>query len=157
MVVVTNIVFLDDFLKASVVKLGELGQVVHISNDVTQILFQEREVVLDSGIFFFGRPTATNLATSPRPSSFQATNDLIDFFLAGSDSSDNLSRLHPLEGPDLVEFALQLCDKSFLVIFIPRAPLRVWVLGCGSILVGCLKGSLQILVGDVVIEVFLQE
>lgn len=140
--VVTNIVFLDDFLEASVIELGELGQVVHIGDNVTQILLQEHEVVLGRDIFFFGRRITTRLTSPPRPSSFQATHDIIDFFLASSDPSDNLARLHSLEGPDLVKLGLQLCDEGLLVIFIPRASLRMWVVGCGSVLVGSLEGIL---------------
>lgn len=37
---------LDYLLKARVIELGELGQVMHIGNDITQILFQQLEIIL---------------------------------------------------------------------------------------------------------------
>lgn len=42
----TDIMLLDYFLKAGVVELGELGQVMHIGDDITQILFQQLEIIL---------------------------------------------------------------------------------------------------------------
>ena len=37
---------LDDLLEASIVQLGELGQVVHIGDDVAQILLEQLKVLL---------------------------------------------------------------------------------------------------------------
>lgn len=120
--VITDIMLFYDFLKARVIKLSELGQVMHVGYDVAQILLQEHEVVLGGNIVFFSCPN-TSLTTLSRPSPFQATNNLIDFFLAGLDPSHNLSGFHPLECPDLVELTLQLSNKRLFIVFIPRPPL----------------------------------
>jgi hypothetical protein len=39
-------VLLDDLLEARVVQLGELGEIVHIGDDVAQILLEQVKVLL---------------------------------------------------------------------------------------------------------------
>ncbi len=39
--------FLDDLLKACVVQLGELGQVMHIGNDVANIFLEQLKIFLE--------------------------------------------------------------------------------------------------------------
>lgn len=42
----THIMLLDDLLEACVVQLGELGQVMHVGDDVAQVLLQQVKVLL---------------------------------------------------------------------------------------------------------------
>jgi hypothetical protein len=43
-------VLLNDLLKARVVELGELGEVVHIRDDIAQVLLQQVKVLLDRAV-----------------------------------------------------------------------------------------------------------
>lgn len=42
----TYIMLLDDLLKAGIIELGELGKIVHIGYDITQVFLEQQEVVL---------------------------------------------------------------------------------------------------------------
>ena len=148
----THIVLLDDLLKASIVQLRELGQVMHIGNDITQVLLQQHKVILRRYILLFCR-SSISIPGRLRAPLIQAPDHKIDFLLTGFDPSYNLSGLDTLKSEDFVEFALQLCNKGFLVIFGPGSPVWVRVLRCRIILVGGFESVLKVVVGYVVVEI----
>lgn len=138
---------LDDLLKPSVVQLGKFCQVMHIRNDITQILLQELEIILRWPL----RSCAPSVPVQPaRLILVQSANNLIDFSFAGFDSPHDFTRLHSLEGEDLVQFRLELGNEGLLVVFGPwpsfwmRIPWR-W-LG----FVWSLKGVFQFIVEEIV-------
>ena len=142
----------DDLLKPSIIQLRELGQIMHIGNDVTQILFQQHEVVFRRYVLLFHRSNISTLCRL-RPPLVQARNHIIDFFLAGFDSSYYLSRLDSLEGEDFLELPFQYCNEGFLVIFCPASPLWVGVLRSRVVLVRGLEGVFEVVIGYVVVKV----
>lgn len=96
---------LDDLLEARVVQLRELGQVVHIGDDVAQVLLQQLEVVL-------GR--AVGGVVGPG-------HDIMHLLLRRSYAADDLVALDLGEGVDLVQLRLELLDKLLLLFFVPGA------------------------------------
>lgn len=104
----THIVLLDYLLKARVVQLRELGQIMHIGDDVTQNLLQHQEILI-------GRSTWPRTRPSTRPStslrlaltSTQLSDNFIHILITGLDPTDDLLALDLLEVEDLVELALQ--------------------------------------------------
>lgn len=145
---------LDNFLKPSIVQLRELGQIMHIGNNITQILFQKHEVILRRYIVLFRISNISSLCRL-RPPLIQASNHIIDFLLAGLDPSHYLSRLDPLEGKHLFELPFQFCDEGFLIIFRPESPLWVRMLRGRIVLVRGLESVFEVVVGDVVIKIVL--
>jgi hypothetical protein len=127
-------VLLDDLLEASVVELGELGQVVDIGDDVAQILLEQVKVFV-KGIVVVRR-VVLQLALG-------AGDGLVDLFVRGSYAADDLVALDTDEGVDLVELLLELLDKVLLRLFVPG--------------VVDAEGRLKALVVDVVEEPFLVE
>lgn len=49
---ISYVMFLDDLLKACIVELGELGQVVNIRDDIIDVRFQEHELLFGGSIMF---------------------------------------------------------------------------------------------------------
>lgn len=131
---IAYIVLLDDLLEAGIVELGELGQIMHVGNDVTQVLFEEQEILIAGRIF----------------SSLQARDYLVHFSSTGLDATDDLIPLELLEGEDLVELSLQQSDETLLIVLRPRFAIRLGILLRGRRDVLCLQGLLEIIVGDVV-------
>jgi len=99
-----HIVFLNDLGETSVIQLGELGQIVDIRNNVTQVLFQQFIILLSRGI----------VAASSR-----VGNDAVDFDLGSLNSLDDFLGSHLLEGENLVEFSFQLFDEAMFIIVGP--------------------------------------
>jgi hypothetical protein len=83
---------LDNLLEARVVELGEAGQIVHVGNDVAQVLLQQVESLL--GLF------------GERALLLRARNRIADLLLRRGDAPDNLLALDALERVDLVEFLI---------------------------------------------------
>jgi len=108
---------LDNLLKASVVQLGESAKIMHIGNDITQILIQQHEVFFQGGIWL---PFVL----------LCLRNDIVDLLLASLDPLHNLLALHLLECIDLVELSLQLPDEALLIVFSPVFPLGLGILLC---------------------------
>ena len=96
---------LDDLLEARVVQLGELGQVVHIGDDVAQVLLQQLELVLGRAVGGVGCPG----------------HDIVDLLLRGAYAADDLVALDLGEGVDLVQLRLELLDKLLLLFLVPGA------------------------------------
>ena len=88
-----------------------------------------------------------------RPPLVHSTNHIVDFLVTGFYSPHNLSRFHPLERKDFVEFAFELCNKRFLVVFGPWPPLWVSVLWGGITFVGGFESVFEVVIGYVVVIV----
>ena len=141
---------LDDLLKARVVELSELRQVMNIRDDIAQILFKKSELIfrwLVHGL------SANIITTLPRL--LQMADNFTNFLFTSLDSSYNLSRLHALECENLVQLSLELADERLFIIFCPWSSFRTWVLWGRFSFWWCLKGVFEIVVGDVIIvEIF---
>jgi hypothetical protein len=94
---------LDDLLEARVVQLRELGQVVHIGNDLAQILLEDVKVLLEVTTRSLLRPV----------------DGLGDLALRRCYAADDLLGLDALEGVDLVELLLELLDEALLRLLVP--------------------------------------
>jgi hypothetical protein len=103
----TYVVLLDDLLKTRVVELRELGEVVHIRDDVAQILFQQVKVLLD-------RVVSLTLGLLLR-----AGDGIPNLLLRRCYAPDNLLALDALEGVDLIELLLELLDEALLRLLVP--------------------------------------
>lgn len=103
----THIMLLDDLLKARVVELGELGQVMHVGDDVAQILLQQVKVLLN------------RVALLARRLLLCTRDGILDLLLRRCYATDDLAALDALEGVDLVELRLQLLDEALLRLLVP--------------------------------------
>ena len=101
---------LDDLLEARVVELGELGQVVHVGDDVAQVLLEQLEVLLGRRLLARAQGVVVDLA-----------DDVVDFLLGSSNAADDLLGLDLLEGVDLVQLRLQLLYEALLRLVVPGA------------------------------------
>mgnify|MGYP000901296339 CR=1 FL=1 len=144
----THVVLLDDLLEAGVVEAGELGQVVHVGDDVAQVLLEQHEVLVGGGRRVSGVMGAGGVAV-------EAGDDLVDLALAGLDAADDLAALEALEGEDLVELALEQGDEALLVVLGPGLAVGPGAVRGGLLDVLGLEGVLEVLVGDVVPPVLL--
>ena len=145
---------LDDLLKASIIQLRKLGQVMHIGDYITQVLFEQHKVIFRRYILLFYLSSISIPGRLWAPL-IQAPDDQIDFLLTSLDPSYNLSGLDTLKSEDFLELAFQLCHKGFLVILGPGSPLWVGVLRCRIILVRSLESVFEVVVGYVVVEIIL--
>ena len=145
---------LDDLLKASIIQLRKLGQVMHIGDYITQVLFQQQKIIFRRYILLFYLSSISIPGRLWAPL-IQSPDHKINFLLAGLDPSDNLSGLDTLKSEDFLELAFQLCNKGFLVIFGPGSPLWVRVLRCRIILIRSFESVFEVVVGYVVVEVIL--
>lgn len=144
----TYIMLLDNLLEPRVIQLGEFGQVVNISYDVTQHLLKQQKILI-------GRwPRSRSGARTPVPrlilTAFDELNNMLHIRLAGLYALHNLLTLHLLEVKDLVEFAFQQGHEIRFVFFSPCFAFWLWVFGGWFCDVIGLEGFLQIIVGDVV-------
>ena len=135
---------LDDFLESSVIQLGELGQVIHIGNDVTQVFFQQQEVL------FSGCVITAVLGSIWSFMLLHSFQDCIDLLLRCFDAFDDLLTLDSLEGEDLVQLSLHLLDAALLVLVGPWLAVRLGPIRRGFGLVGGFEGIFQAGVVDVV-------
>ena len=101
------VVLLDDLLEARVVQLRELGQVVHVCDDVAQVLLEQVEVLLD------------RLAVLAQAILLHTPDRLGDLLLRRCYAPNDLLGLDALEGVDLVELLLELLHKVGLGLVIP--------------------------------------
>lgn len=106
----TYVVLLDDLLKARVVELGELGQVVHVGDDVAQVLLEQLEVLLGRRLLADVQGIVVDLA-----------DHVVDLLLGGGNAADDLLGLDLLEGVDLVQLRLQLLYEALLRLVVPGA------------------------------------
>lgn len=101
---------LDDLLEARVVNLGELGQIVHVGDDVAQVLLEQLKVLLGRRVLAGLELVVVDLA-----------DDVVDLLLGGGYAADDLLGLDLLEGVDLVELGLELLDEGLLGLVVPGA------------------------------------
>jgi hypothetical protein len=99
-------VLLDDLVETRIVQLDKLGQVVHVGDQVVEVLLQQNELLL-GGAFL------------PRPALVQAVDDLLDLALAHGDAPRDLQGLELLLRVDFVELVLELADEPALVLLGP--------------------------------------
>ena len=137
---------LEDFLKASVIQLCELCEVVNVGYDITQILFQQAKLGFCRLVETLGIGGSTQLS-----------NNLVHFPFTALDSLNNFSRLDPLEGKDLLQLPFELGNKSLFVVFAPGLMLRVRDLGGRRSFKRRLEGSLEAIVGDIVVDPILDQ
>jgi hypothetical protein len=103
----TYVVLLDDLLETRVVELRELGEVVHIRDDVAQILLQQVKVLLD-------RVVSLTLGLLLR-----AGDGIPNLLLRRCYAPDDLLALDALEGVDLIELLLELLNEALFRLLVP--------------------------------------
>lgn len=99
---------LDDFIKASVVELDKLGEVVNVGNDVGQVLLEQDKFFL----------AGTLLAEAAL---LEAVDDILDLALGDGDAARNLHGLDLLLGVDFFQLGLEAAYEARLVILGPLA------------------------------------
>jgi hypothetical protein len=97
-------VLLEEFVESSIIELRELGQVVDICNNVAEIFFEEKVILLSWCI--------RSLVVSLRDS-------LVDFRVCNLDTLDDFLTLDLLKGKDFIKFALKLLYELLLVVIRP--------------------------------------
>jgi len=142
-----HIVLLDNFLEASVVELDELGQIMHVGDDVAQILLEQHEL-------FFGRSIGAAIG-GRRPLIVEPRDDLGDLPLARGDASADLARLDLLLRVHLLELEGEGVDEELLVLGGPLPTSRPRAIGGHD--VGRPQLALEAVVVDVVPLVFLDD
>lgn len=120
---------LDDLLEARVVELGKLGEVVHVRDDVAEILLEHLKVL-------FRRPRR-------RWARVQLLDHVLNLLLRHLDPPHNLAALDLLEGKHLVELVLENLHKVALILLGPH----------GRRAQPCLELRLEIVVRDVVVVI----
>ena len=141
----TYVMFLNDFLKASVIELSEFGQIVHISNDIAQYLFQLKEIIVCRR--WSGRAKAWPATDR---GVIKTRDNIIDLHFTGFDALDDLLAFLLLEKKDLLELGLEQGDEGLLIIFGPFSTSRFGIIGsrlCDKIRLECL---LEFVVRDVI-------
>jgi hypothetical protein len=118
---------LDDLVEASVVQLHELGQVVHIGDDIAEVLFEQHKVLLARALL-------------AGPAVVETSDHVFDLALADRNPSGDLHRLDLLLGMHLVELGLETLDESALVLLGPLS-LRRLRLAVGTLLRCPLPGT----------------
>lgn len=83
---------LDDLLEACIIELSELGEVMHVGDDIAQVLLEQFEVPLRRRVLP-GRAMAI----------VYLCNNLVDLLLGCCNAADDLFRFHLLESVHLVE------------------------------------------------------
>ena len=146
---------LDNLLKPCVIQLRELGQIMHISNDIAQIFFQQHEVIL-RGHIIFGQP-GVPILRGPGTSLIQSRNHIVDLLFASFDPSYDLPRFDPLEREYFVKLTFELGNEGFFVIFVPLSPLGFRILLCRFALGRKLESVFELVIGDIVVLVFFQQ
>jgi hypothetical protein len=138
---------LDDLLKPSIIQLRELGQIMNIRNNTTQVLLQYLKLILDVFLLLLTH-ACTLLATGLKPG-----HQRIDLFLFISNLADEFCRSDLLEGEDFVELEFELGNEGLFIVFGPFSPGRARVLWGGLGHVGCFEGIFEIVVVDVVVVI----
>lgn len=109
-VTVTHVVLLDNLLEARIVELCKLGQIVHISNDIAQVLFEQLKIVFCRRFIARRKRRVIDLA-----------HNLVDLLLRRGDSTNNLLSFNLLESINLVQLALELLYEALFRLMVPDA------------------------------------
>lgn len=96
----------DDLVEARVVDLDKLGEVVDISDDITEVLLEQHKLLL----------ARSRLV---QPTLIQTLDNLLDLPIADGNAPLNLHGLNLLLRMDLVELVVQLLNKASLVLLSP--------------------------------------
>lgn len=138
--------FLDDLLEAGIVELGELCEIVHVGNDITEVLLEQQIILLAGQILKVRLLLLLDGAGVVRLGAF---DHVLHLAFGGADAADDILALDMLEGKDLVQLLLELANESLLVLLGPGLArgLRVRAGGLGLVL--GLEAGLEIIVGDV--------
>lgn len=118
----TYVMLLDDFLEAGIIELCELCEIMHIRDNIAQILLQKLKILLGRAIARLGPILARGIQRGLSPrwwSRIEFFHNIFNFFLGHLDTADDLTRLNLLEGEDLLELCLEDFNKGLLVIFRP--------------------------------------
>lgn len=145
---------LNNFLKPSIIQLGEFSQIMNIGYDVTQDLLQEQKIFIRrrrTG----NRPNTRATGTRLIAITFQPQDDIVHVLFAGLDAPNDFLALDSLEVENLVEIVLQQGDEALLVIFGPCFAVWFCVFGGWFLDEVGLEGFFQFVVGDVVPVVLL--
>ena len=136
---VPYIMLLYDFLEAGIVELSELGELVHVGDDLAEVLLLSLEVLLDVRVRLAGIGLIVLLSTMDQG---------VDLALLGLDAAYNLAGLDLLEGEDLVELRLKLVYKVLLIFLGPIRPLAAR--GAAGV-IRAFEDVLEVVVVDVVV------
>jgi hypothetical protein len=63
----THIMLLDNLLESGVIDLHKLGEIMHIRNDIAQILLQHHELLLSRGVVVFDGTISAHRASAVQP------------------------------------------------------------------------------------------
>jgi hypothetical protein len=103
----TNVVLFDNLLEARVVELGELGEVVHICDDVAQVFLEQIKVFLD------------RVAVLALSLLLRAADSIANLLLRRCYAPNDLLALDALERVDFVELLLELLNEALLRLLVP--------------------------------------
>lgn len=107
-VLFSYIVLLDDFVKAGIVELDKLGQVVDVGNDVGQVLLEQDKLFLAWAVL-------------TKAALLETGDDVPDLALGDGDAAGNLHGLDLLLGVDLFQLGLEAAYEARLVVLAPLA------------------------------------
>lgn len=134
----------NDLLEAGIIELGEFGQVMNISDDITEDLLQQQKVIVSGR-----RSGRANDARAAIARVIKPLNNIGDLGLRNLNSLHNFLALALLEEVDLLQLALQQRHEILLIVLGPfpaRWLSSIWG-GLGDI-VG-LESFLKLVVCDV--------
>jgi hypothetical protein len=144
----------NNLLETGIIQLGIFSQIVDVGDDVAQIFLQEQKVAIGGVCMLYTSSPGISILPSRL---VQAGDDFGDFFLAGLDAAHDLFALDLLEGEDLIQFALEQGDEVFLVFFGPRLAFWFGVFGGGIGFEGGFEGVFEVVIGDVMPVVSLDQ
>ena len=134
---------LDNLLKASIVQLSELGQIMDVSNNVAYVVLKQQKMLFGRGISGLARLIAGSILL------LSSGNNSVNLVLDVVQPLGNIVALVSLEGVDFVQLLLELADKVLLVVFGPWLPGRMWGVLGGLDLVGSLEAGFEVVVCNV--------
>lgn len=128
---------LDNLLEPGVIELRELCKIMHIRDDIAQILLQELKVLFGRTLARLRSILARGVrcgALSPRWwARIKFFHDILDLFLGHLDAADDLAGLDLLESENFLELCLEDFNERLLVVFGPFLGRRDGGIGAGRI------------------------
>lgn len=114
---------LDNLLEPGVIELRELCKIMHIGDDIAQILLQELKVLFGRTLARLGSILIHGVrrgTLSPRWwSRIKFLHDILDLFLGHFDTADDLAGLDLLESEDFLKLCLKDFNERLFVVFGP--------------------------------------
>lgn len=138
--------FLNDLLETGVIQLDESGEIIDLCGYLVEILLQHHELFIGRGIIVLGGAAIC----CSRPPILQSLHNIVDILVRALDATGYLNELELLLRKDLLELLFYAGDEFALVLLGPFLSLRFRVLfgGTGDIIF--LHELLQVIVGNVV-------